>query len=247
MDMGLDGRVALVTGGGGALGSVTAAMLAGEGARIAVADLDRDKAERVAAALRAAGREAAGFAMDVTDRPSVETAVEEVEAALGPIDILINNAGFSRDKYLTRMAETDWDVVHGVVMKGAFHCARAVLPGMQARGWGRIVNISSMAATGNAGQTNYASAKAGLLGFTYSLARESGRFNITVNAVAPGLIATERLRARPDYDKLEARARSLTPMPRLGVPEDVAKAVLFYCSSMGDWITAQCMNVTGGR
>ncbi|MEE3100219.1 MAG: SDR family oxidoreductase, partial [Pseudomonadota bacterium] len=135
----------------------------------------------------------------------------------------------------------------GVVLKGAFHCCRAVLPGMMQRRWGRIVNITSMSYQGNAGQTNYSSAKAGLVGMTAALAREAGPFNITVNAVAPGLVATPRLRARKDFDKLEAKSKALTPLPRLSEPEDIAKAVLFHVSSLADFVSAQVMHVSGGR
>ncbi|MGR3454133.1 SDR family oxidoreductase, partial [Pseudooceanicola sp.] len=128
-----------------------------------------------------------------------------------------------------------------------FHCCRAVLPGMMERNWGRIINMSSMAFLGNKGQTNYSAAKAGLIGMTNALAREAGAFNITANAIAPGLVATPRLRARPDFDKLEQRSLMLTPMPRLAEPEDIAKAVTFFASSLADLVSAQTLGVTGGR
>ncbi|MCA0873563.1 SDR family oxidoreductase [Seohaeicola saemankumensis] len=249
MDMGLSGRVAIITGGGGAIGRSIARLLIDEGASVALLDINTEAAEQAKQALLADSPTATIFARacDITDKASVAEATAATETALGPVDILINNAGFSRDMYMLKMQDEDWDVVHDTVLKGTFHCCRAVLPGMMERKWGRIVNMSSMAHLGNKGQTNYSSAKAGLLGLTNALAREAGAFNITVNAVAPGLIATPRLRARKDFDKLEARSLALTPLPRLGLTEDVAKAVLFFVSSMGDFISAQCMNVTGGR
>lgn len=250
MDLGLTGRVAAVTGGGGAIGRTTARLLAAEGASVALLDLSAEAAAEAKSEIEAAVPGATVFTAppcDVADKGSVADAFAAVSANLGPVDVLVNNAGFSRDKYLTKMAEEDWDVVHQVVLKGTFHCCRAVLPGMMERNWGRIVNTSSMAYLGNRGQTNYSSAKAGLIGMTNALAREAGGFNITCNAVAPGLIATPRLRARPDFDKLEQRSLALTPLPRLGTVEDVAKTILYFTSSLADFITAQTIHVSGGR
>ena len=247
MDLGIKGKVAFVTGGGGAIGGATLQVLAQEGAAVAVCDVNAEAANATAKRLTDAGHKAVAVPADVTDKEAVAHAVAAAETALGPMDILVNNAGFSRDKYLTKMEEPDWDIVHNVVLKGAFHCCRAVLPGMMARKFGRIVNISSMAYLGNAGQTNYSSAKAGLVGMTAALAREAGAFNITCNAIAPGLIATPRLRARPDFDKLQQRSLTFTPLPRLGEPEDIAKAVLFFCSTLADFVSAQTLNVSGGR
>ncbi|WP_158966704.1 SDR family oxidoreductase [Chachezhania sediminis] len=249
MDLGLTGRVAVVTGGGGAIGRETARLMAAEGASVALLDRNPDAAAEAKAALEEAvpGATVHAAACDITDKDAVAAGFADVAAALGGIDILVNNAGFSRDMYMLKMQDEDWDIVHNTVLKGTFHCCRAVLPGMMERNWGRIVNISSMAAQGTKGQTNYSSAKAGLLGLTNALAREAGAFNITVNAVAPGLIATPRLRARKDFDKLEAKSKGLTPLPRLGETTDVAKVVLFYASTMADFISAQCIEVTGGR
>ncbi|MGR3321576.1 MAG: SDR family oxidoreductase [Pseudooceanicola sp.] len=249
MDLGLSGRVAAVTGGGGAIGRTTAKLLAAEGAAVALLDVSMDAAEEAKAWIEAEvpGAKVATAICDVTDKASVTEAFSAVEADLGPVDVLINNAGFSRDKYMVKMDESHWDDVHNTVLKGTFHCCRAVLPGMMERNWGRIVNTSSMAYLGNKGQTNYSSAKAGLIGLTNALAREAGGFNITCNAVAPGLIATPRLRARPDFDKLEQRSLALTPLPRLGNETDVAKAILFFCSALADFITAETIHVSGGR
>ncbi|MDF1855140.1 SDR family NAD(P)-dependent oxidoreductase [Pseudooceanicola sp.] len=249
MDLGLTGRVAAVTGGGGAIGRTTAKLLAAEGAAVALLDLNLDAAADAKAWIEGEvpGAAVAIITCDVTNKASVAAAFDAVTAELGPVDVLINNAGFSRDKYMVKMAEDDWDDVHDTVLKGTFHCCRAVLPGMMGRGWGRIVNTSSMAYLGNKGQTNYSSAKAGLIGLTNALAREAGGFNITVNAVAPGLIATPRLRARPDFAKLEQRSLALTPLPRLGNEVDVAKTILYFCSGLADFITAQTIHVSGGR
>ncbi|MBR29053.1 3-oxoacyl-[acyl-carrier protein] reductase [Albimonas donghaensis] len=247
MDLGIKGKVVAITGGGGAIGSTTARMFAEEGAKVALLDINREGAEAAAAEIAAAGGTAIGLEVDILDKAAVTSAFARAEAELGPIDVLVNNAGFSRDKYMTKMEESDWDIVHGVVLKGTFHCCRAVLPGMMQRRWGRIVNITSMSYQGNAGQTNYSSAKAGLVGLTAALAREAGPFNITVNAVAPALVATPRLRARKDFDKLEQRSKALTPLPRLSIPEDIAKAVIFHASSMADFVSAQVMHVSGGR
>lgn len=249
MHLGLENRVAAITGGGGAIGSETARMLVGEGAAVALLDLDPQAAGAARESILSQHPQARVHcaAMDVADRESVSAAFAVIEKALGPVDILVNNAGFSRDAYLTRMSEDNWDIVQDVVLKGAFHCCRAVLPAMMERRWGRIVNMSSMAYLGNKGQTNYSAAKAGLVGMTSALAREAGPFNITVNAIAPGLIATPRLRSRSDFETLEKRSLALTPLPRLGEVADIAKAVTFFTSSLADFVTAQCLHVSGGR
>lgn len=249
MDMNLTGRVAAITGGGGAIGRASARLLADQGTAVALLDLSDEAMASAKAEIKAEVPDAKVFThiCDVTDLDSVQAAFAATEAGLGPVDILLNNAGFSRDKYMTKMVEEDWDIVHAVVLKGAFNCCRAVLPGMMERNWGRIVNMSSMARQGNKGQTNYSAAKAGLVGMTNALAREAGGFNITCNAIAPGLVATPRLRARPDFDKLEGRAKALTALPRLADEYDVARVVVFFASQLADFITAQCIDVSGGR
>jgi len=249
MDLGLNGRIAYITGGGGAIGGASAHMLAAEGAAVALLDKSGEAAEAKKAWLEeeVPGARIFAAACDITDKADLARAVEGAEAALGPADILVNNAGFSRDMYMLKMEDDDWDIVHDTVLKGTFHCCRAVLPGMMERRWGRIVNMSSMAYLGTKGQTNYSSAKAGLIGLTNALAREAGGFNITVNAIAPGLVATPRLRARKDWDKLEAKSKSLTPLPRLADEYDIAKAVVFFCSALADFVSAQVLPVTGGR
>lgn len=249
MDLNLSGRTAAITGGGGAIGRASARLLAAEGAAVALLDLSETAMAEAKAEIEAdvPGATVLTHPCDVTDTGSVTTAFEATTKGIGPVDILVNNAGFSRDKYMTRMVEEDWDIVHAVVLKGAFTCCRAVLPGMMERNWGRVINMSSMARQGNKGQTNYSAAKAGLVGMTNALAREAGSFNITCNAIAPGLVATPRLRARPDFDKLEARSKALTALPRLADEYDVARVVVFFSSCLADFITAQCIDVSGGR
>lgn len=249
MDLGLRERTAYITGGGGGIGRASGKMLAAEGAQIALIDISSEALDAARREIEAEVPNARIWTgvCDVTSKSSVAEVFTTIEAELAPCDILVNNAGFARDKYLLKMTEDDWDDVHNVVLKAAFHCCRAVLPGMMDRNWGRIINMSSMAHLGNKGQTNYSAAKAGLIGMTNALAREAGAFNITANAIAPGLVATPRLRARPDFDKLEQRSLTLTPMPRLAEPEDIAKAVTFFASSLADLVSAQTIGVTGGR
>ena len=247
MDLGLSGKRALVTGGGGAIGGAIASALAAEGVSIAACDINPEAARRAAERLGQQGGKAVAIIADVTKKAEVEHAHAEAEALLGPIDILINNAGFSRDRYLTKMTDEEWELVHDVVLKAAFYCSRTALPGMMGRRYGRIINVTSMAYLGNAGQTNYSSAKAGLVGFTSALAKEAGPFNVTVNAIAPGLIATPRLRNRADFDTLQERSLASTPLRRLGTPEDIASAAAFLISQPASFITGQTLHVAGGR
>lgn len=247
MDLGIEGRVAFITGGAGILGSATAHRLGSEGAKVVIFDLNAEAVERSVQALVAAGVQSLGCTGDVTSRASVDAAVQAAVDRFGAVDILVNNAGFARDAYLTKMSEDQWHSVLDVTLQGAFHCSRAVLPGMMERGFGRIVNIASRAHLGNPGQTNYSAAKAGLIGFTRSLAIESGRFGITANAVAPGVISTPRMRSRPDYEELTQRAQKNTPVARLGTPEDVAATIAFLASTLAGFTTGETVHVTGGR
>ena len=172
---------------------------------------------------------------------------DEAARAYGGIDILVNNAGFTRDKYLLKMPEADWDAVVDTILKGAYHCTRAALPSMMERKWGRVINIASRAHWGNPGQTNYSAAKAGLIGFTRALALEQGKFNITANAIAPGLIETPLVRGLSTYDMLRANALARQPVQRLGAVEDIADAVAFLASERASFITGELLHVTGGR
>jgi 3-oxoacyl-[acyl-carrier protein] reductase len=238
----LGGRTALVTGSTRGIGLAIARALHGAGARVAVHGRDLSRAEAVAAEL---GDGTAGVACDVADAAQVEAAVAAAERALGPIDILVNNAGLTRDNILLRLTDADWDAVLDANLKGAFHTTRAVIKGMMKRRWGRIVNVTSIVGlTGNKGQANYAASKAGLIGFTKSVAKEYASRGILANCVAPGFIETDMTAALPD----EARATLLQgiALGRLGRPEDVAGMVLVLASDLASYVTGQVLVVDGG-
>jgi 3-oxoacyl-[acyl-carrier protein] reductase len=247
MDLGLQGKVVLVTGAGRGIGRVTALMFAAEGARVGILDLDGEQAAVVEREVQAQGGQAVGFACDVTDASQVELAVARVVQALGPIGILVNNAGISRDRTLLKMPEDDWDLVLNVNLKGMFHCCRAVLPGMKQNRWGRVINLSSRSMFGNPGQTAYSASKLGVVGFTRSLSLEQARNGITVNAVAPGFVETEGMQALPTYPSLKETATGKNPVGFLGEPKDIAAPVLFLASDQARYITGTTMFVTGGR
>ena len=238
----LGARTAFVTGGTRGIGSAIAAALHGAGAKVAVAGRDLERATARAAAL---GDRAVGVACDVADAAQVDAAVAAAETALGPIDVLVNNAGLTRDQILLRMTAADWDTVLDANLKGAFHTTRALTKGMMKRRWGRIINIASIVGlTGNKGQANYAASKAGLIGFTKSVAKEYASRNILVNCIAPGFIETDMTDVLPG----EAKAALLQQIAlgRLGRPDDVAGAVVFLASDLAAYITGQVLVVDGG-
>jgi 3-oxoacyl-[acyl-carrier protein] reductase len=244
-------RVAVVTGAARGLGAATAARLATDGMAVAVVDLEEAAAEASADAITAAGGRAVALGADVADATAVTAAVERVVAELGPPTVLVNNAGITRDNLVHKMSETDWDAVVDVHLRGSFLLSRACQAHMVDAGWGRIVNLSSTSALGNRGQANYSAAKAGLQGFTKTLAIELGRFGITANAVAPGFIASEMTRATaerlcvPWDEYVEARARNI-PVRRAGTPDDVAAMVSFFCSEQAGFVSGQVIYVAGG-
>ena len=242
----LEGRVAAVTGASRGIGRAIAELLAQRGADVSCGDRLVDKAEETAAAIaKATGQRTSGCLVDVADFQSAQDFIGCAIEEFGKVDILINNAGITRDNLLMRINEQDWDDVINVNLKGAYNCCKAVVRPMMKQRYGRIVNITSVVGlSGNAGQANYASSKAGLIGLTKSLARELGSRNITVNAVAPGYITTVLTDVLSDEYK--ANAISQTPMGRLGVPEDVARAVAFFVSEDADFITGQVLSVDGG-
>ena len=238
----LEGKVALVTGGTRGIGLAIARALHGAGARVALTGRDAGRAAEVAAAL---GDGAIGVACDVADAAQVDAAVAEVERRLGPVDILVNNAGLTRDNILLRLTGEDWDAVLDANLKGAFHTTKAVIKGMMKRRAGRIINITSIVGLiGNKGQANYAASKAGLIGFTKSIAKEYASRNVLANCIAPGFIETDMTAALPE----EARASLLQAIAlgRLGRAEDVADAVLFLASDLSGYITGQVLVVDGG-
>ena len=238
----LSGKTAFVTGSTRGIGLAIAQALHGAGASVAIVGRDLERARSVAGQL---GGRSVGVACDVVHSAQVDAAVAATEQALGPIEILVNNAGLTRDNILLRLTEDDWDAVLDANLKGAFHTSRAVIKGMMKRRAGRIINISSIVGlTGNKGQANYASSKAGLIGFTKSVAKEYASRNILVNCIAPGFIETDMTASLPDA----ARASLLEEIAlgRLGRPEDVAGTVLFLASDLAAYITGQVLVVDGG-
>ncbi len=252
MDHRSAGRVALITGGARGIGAATAERLAEDGAAIAICDLDGAGAEATAARIaRDHGVAALGLAANVGIAAEVDRLVADVAARLGSVDILINNAGITRDNLIHRMTEEDWDAVSLVHLKGAFLCARAAQREMVKKNWGRIVNLSSASALGNRGQTNYSTAKAGLQGMARTLAIELGRFGITANAVAPGYIDSEMTRAVAirlgrDPEEYKAERAKAIPVGRVGVPRDVANVIAFLASDDASFVSGQVIYVAGG-
>ncbi|NRS15385.1 SDR family oxidoreductase [Brevibacillus sp. HB1.4B] len=245
--MRFQGKVAIVTGAGKGIGKSIIQKFAQEGALVTVADIHSQLCEETAFEINRAGGRAITSVVDVTTSEDTEKLIEKTVQAYGRVDILINNAGIVRDMKITDMHEDDWNQVLDVCLKGAFLCAKYAAPYMIEKQYGKIVNISSRAYLGNPGQANYSSAKAGIIGLTRSLAKELGKHNINVNAIAPGLIETETLKSHPKYEKIKELQKRDTPIPRVGLPEDVANAVLFFASDESSYISGDILHVTGGR
>jgi 3-oxoacyl-[acyl-carrier protein] reductase len=244
-------RTAIVTGSARGIGAAIARRLADDGFAVAVLDLDVAACAATVDTIVDAGARALAVGVDVADEQSVTTAVARVAAELGAPTVLVNNAGILRDNLLFKMTTDDWDAVMGVHLRGSFLMSRAVQAHMVEAGWGRIVNLSSTSALGNRGQANYSAAKAGLQGFTKTLAIELGRYGVTANAIAPGFIETEMTvqtaaRMGIGYDEFKVAAAAATPVGRIGQPEDIAATVSFFCREDAGFVSGQVVYVAGG-
>ena len=245
MNLELDGQIAIVTGASRGIGAKIADTLAAAGARVAGTATTPEGADAISNRLTAIAGDCRGEVLDVNDPDGATNLVSRVSGEMGPPTILVNNAGITRDQILMRMKEDDWDAVIETNLRSVFRLSKACLRGMMKARTGRIISIASVVGSmGNAGQSNYAAAKAGMMGFSRSLAREIGSRNITVNVVAPGFIDTDMTRALDEGQK-EALLKDI-PLQRLGEPEDIAATVLFLASAQGGYITGQTFHVNGG-
>ncbi|HXF91501.1 MAG TPA: 3-oxoacyl-[acyl-carrier-protein] reductase [Nitrospiraceae bacterium] len=243
--MSLAGKVAIVTGAAQGIGRAVAEELARDGADVVVADLDPGRSQETVASVEKLGRRALNVKVNVADFNEVKAMVDQVLKAWGKVDVLVNNAGITRDALLLRMKEEDWNLVLQVNLNGTFHCTKAVLQPMTKQRYGRIVNIASIVGVmGNVGQANYAASKAAVIGFTKTVAREYASRNVTVNAVAPGFIDTAMTQGLP-ADVKETLQKQI-PLGRLGRPEDIAAAVRFLVSEEAAYITGHVLHVNGG-
>jgi 3-oxoacyl-[acyl-carrier protein] reductase len=243
--MELSGKVALVTGGAQGIGKAIALLLAKNGADLVISDINLEKAQETADEIQGMGRKSLAIQVNVADLKDVERMIETIVEQFGKIDILVNNAGITRDRLILRMTEEDWDAVLDVNLKGTFNCTKAAIRHMSKQKSGKIVNIASVSGEmGNPGQANYSASKAGVIGFTKTIAREFAARGINVNAIAPGYIQTPMTDAIPE--KAKEALKQMIPMERLGQPEDVAQAVYFLVSKHSSYITGQVLNVNGG-
>ncbi|ARJ37917.1 NAD(P)-dependent oxidoreductase [Sporosarcina sp. P21c] len=240
-------RVAIVTGGADGIGKEIARKMLTEGATVIITDINETSCEETVKEFQVDGFNAHSMPADVSQKSEVIAVVQQTKEQFGKIDILVNNAGIVRDARITEMEEEDWDLVINVCLKGSFLFAKYTAEYMISQEYGKIVNITSRAYLGNPGQANYSSAKSGVLGLTKALSKELGKHNITVNAVAPGLIETNALRDHPKCEKIKELQKRDSPIKRVGSTEDVANAVMFFASDDSSYITGDILHVTGGR
>ncbi|QHQ59657.1 3-oxoacyl-ACP reductase FabG [Anaerocolumna sedimenticola] len=242
--MRFNNKVAVVTGAAQGIGAAIAKRLYTEGAVVVLLDMSEDKLKAVAGEIDRTGEKAFAHICNVADKDQVNQVFGEIEAKFGKIDILINNAGITRDAMLHKMEEEQWDAVIDVNLKGIFNCCKAVVPGMRDRKYGKIVNLASVSAFGNIGQTNYGASKGGVIGFTKCLAKEIARNNCTVNCIAPSYVNTEMLQAVPE--NVMQKFLAAIPMNRLGEPEELAAVAAFLSSDDSSFVTGECIVVSGG-
>jgi len=246
-----DGKSAIITGGAGGIGSATCRRFAAEGARVAVFDRDEAGAQKVAMEIEAAGGKAQAFTCDITDRQSVDAAVAASESALGPVAVLVNNAGFDIFKPFLKTEPSEWERLIAINLRGPLHMHHTVLPGMVERRYGRVVNVASDAArVGSTGEAVYAACKSAMLGFSKTLAREHARHGITLNVVCPGPTSTnlfaDFLKGSGNPDKLMEAFRRSIPLGRIGAPDDLPGAIAFFASDDAAYVTGQVISVSGG-
>lgn len=246
-----DGRVTIVTGGSRGIGAGVATKFAEEGSKVALFDVNEGALEETAKELQSKGYEVSTHVTNVADSEQVNKSVQEVVDKFGKIDFLVNNAGVLRDNLLFKMSDEDWQLVMDVHLKGTFNCSRAAQKNMVENNFGRIVNISSTSALGNRGQANYSAAKAGLQGFTKTLAIELGRFGITTNAIAPGFIETEMTKETAErigvpFEEMVKRSAANIPVGRGGKPSDIAHVAAFFCDEDSSYVNGQIVYVAGG-
>lgn len=244
-------RTALVTGAARGIGAAVAKRLAAEGYAVAIVDLDKAACKPTVEEIEATGGRAYAVSIDVSDEDQVRSGVARIAEALGPVTVLVNNAGITRDNLLFKMPVSDWDLVLGVHLRGVFLMSKAVQGFMTKAKWGRIVNLSSTSAVGNRGQVNYSTAKAGIQGLTKTLAIELGRFGVTVNAIAPGFIETDMTiataaRLGVPFEEFKAKVAETIPVARTGTPEDIAAAASFFIREESGFVSGQVLYVAGG-
>jgi 3-oxoacyl-[acyl-carrier protein] reductase len=244
-------RVAIVTGAAHGIGAAIARRLASDGFGVGLLDIDEEGCKEGASAITANGGKAVGARVDVSDTEQVQAAVGQVADQVGPPTVLVNNAGITRDNMLYKMTDADWDGLLNVHLRGSFLMSRAVQQHMTQQGWGRIVNLSSVSALGNRGQANYSTAKAGLQGFTKTLAIELGKFGVTVNAIAPGFIVSDMTAATAErvgmsFEDFQKAAAEQIPVRRVGQPEDIASVASFLISEEASFVSGQVLYVAGG-